>query len=374
MRVRPADAGEGRYFVRVAPGTNASLYTVDAPAERSAAELGAVGAAARGDDAEERARLFLEYLKAQEEGAFEGLFGDFLKQETGDLGDRALAEGADGAPEAPAPRGGAAVAADLAGAEVRGGALLALSGRGGAAAALGPEALLAALEACGVDNARIEVEGGAEVPVVDGSALGWALEVQKAGLVEAPTADGRPAPRGAPEPLAAPLTVRDGEAFISLYPGPAPRVTAGVHAPAAAVVGSPWFSFGVDEGRAAPDLHFRWQLAPARQVLPSVAAARELLARGLLRAGPERCVCVADGAGWLDPGLVRFPGDEAARADAAALLGTLALLAPPGGRGFPAGHVVSYRATAELRLKFADALAEARAEGGEGGAASGSDY
>ena len=34
----------------------------------------------------------------------------------------------------------------------------------------GVEHLLAALEASGVDNARIEIEGGAEVPVVDGSA------------------------------------------------------------------------------------------------------------------------------------------------------------------------------------------------------------
>ena len=33
---------------------------------------------------------------------------------------------------------------------------------------------------------RIEIEGGEEMPVVDGSALGWALEVQMAGLRLAP--------------------------------------------------------------------------------------------------------------------------------------------------------------------------------------------
>ncbi len=49
------------------------------------------------------------------------------------------------------------------------------------------ELLLSALEACGVDNARIEVEGGYELPVLDGSCLGWALSIQQAGL--------RPAPR-----------------------------------------------------------------------------------------------------------------------------------------------------------------------------------
>lgn len=33
------------------------------------------------------------------------------------------------------------------------------------------EALLSALECCGVNNARIEIEGGGEVPTLDGSAM-----------------------------------------------------------------------------------------------------------------------------------------------------------------------------------------------------------
>ena len=40
------------------------------------------------------------------------------------------------------------------------------------------EHLLSALEMLGVDNARIEVEGGSEIPIVDGSALGWTVDVQ----------------------------------------------------------------------------------------------------------------------------------------------------------------------------------------------------
>ena len=51
------------------------------------------------------------------------------------------------------------------------------------------EALLSALEQSGVDNARIEIEGGHEIPVVDGSAMGWVIETQKAGLVPAPIED-----------------------------------------------------------------------------------------------------------------------------------------------------------------------------------------
>ena len=56
----------------------------------------------------------------------------------------------------------------------------------------GAQLLLSALEALGVDNARIEIEGGCEVPVLDGSALGWVLEVQFSGLRPAP-------PQGTPQ-------------------------------------------------------------------------------------------------------------------------------------------------------------------------------
>ena len=42
----------------------------------------------------------------------------------------------------------------------------------------GAEHLLAALEMLGVENCRIEIEGGHEVPIVDGSAQGWCVEIQ----------------------------------------------------------------------------------------------------------------------------------------------------------------------------------------------------
>ena len=47
----------------------------------------------------------------------------------------------------------------------------------------GVEHLLSALEMLGVDNARIEVEGGSEIPIVDGSALGWTVDVQSVSRV-----------------------------------------------------------------------------------------------------------------------------------------------------------------------------------------------
>lgn len=53
-----------------------------------------------------------------------------------------------------------------------------------------PEVLLSALEACGVDNARIEIEGNGEVPLYDGSATGFVYLIKEAGLRIAPELDG----------------------------------------------------------------------------------------------------------------------------------------------------------------------------------------
>ena len=43
----------------------------------------------------------------------------------------------------------------------------------------GVQSILSALEACGIDNARIEIEGGCELPIIDGSPLGWCINIHK---------------------------------------------------------------------------------------------------------------------------------------------------------------------------------------------------
>jgi UDP-3-O-[3-hydroxymyristoyl] N-acetylglucosamine deacetylase len=382
VRVRPALAGEGRYFVRVPPGTNAPDFRPEAPRllHHSELQLGAGADDGVGDD--DRGQLFLTYLADVDAEKFNGSFGDYIIEKKGDPNDTFFSDisgaGWDGPPEAAVPRGSTSAVAPAAvgAAETYRGVGSVL--RGGGVAVIGAEALLAALEACGVDNARLEIESGAddedlagsewdgdvpllEVPVVDGSALGWTLEVQKSGVVEASAGGAAPGPRTAPAPQEM-ITVRDptGDGFISFYPGLQPRITAGVdHAAESHLVGRQWFTWGPSD--STPDdnfeRHWRWQVAPARVTYPSRAAVEQLLAAGLLRAGPDDCTLVALGEHWMDPGLVRFSGDEAARKAAADLMGTLSLAAEAGGRGLPQGHVVAYCAGAELRLKFAKALA-----------------
>ncbi len=72
------------------------------------------------------------------------------------------------------------------------------------------EHLLAACYACGLDNALIEVEGP-ELPILDGSALGWAQAIEEAGLLV------QDAPRRSMM-LLKPVHVEDGAKRAALLP------------------------------------------------------------------------------------------------------------------------------------------------------------
>lgn len=371
--VKPALAGEGRYFVRVPPGTNAADYRPEAPQLIHHSELDIVNGASDGVSDDNRGQLFLQYLEAVDSKKFKGNFGDYIKEKVGDPSDTFWMDIlAQAPPEDATPRaaGEPCAIASIASAEAYRGAATII--RGDNLAVLSPEALLSALEACGVDNARIEIEGGAdengvedigvilEVPVVDGSALGWVLEVQKAGVKESEShpngEDGSIRSAPAPQEM---LTVREGNSFISFYPGLDSKITAGVDFSAdAEIVGRQWYTWGPDDSSAIDNFekHYRWEIAPARTVLPSIAAAEDMYASGLLRAGPDDCCLVGNGDSWYDPQLERFPGDEAARKAIADLVGNLSLAAEAGGRGVPQGHVVAYRASTELQLQFVKAL------------------
>lgn len=209
---------------------------------------------------------------------------DYITQELGDINSAHMEAVAPPSPaDALVGRGPDEdwVPATVDAADVYMGAATMLSGEGGLEV-LSPEALLSALEACGVDNARIEIEGGWEVPVVDGSSLGWVIAVQKAGVCEAAAGgDAQRAQRVAPNPQEM-LTVRDGDAFVSFYPGEPAKVTAGVdHAGEADIIGRQWYTWG--PGDSVPednyDNHYRWEVAPARKVIPSyeVSSATPLL-------------------------------------------------------------------------------------------------
>ena len=387
VRVRPAHAGDGRYFVAVPRGTNASRYN---PSHHhgDAMPAGAGGGFLAPGGLPPDAAAFTAYLRAIDAG-FTGEYAAWAAEH----GPPALAPAPPSPPreatEAPIPRSGAGageVEATIANASPSASGRstqLAPSPAGGAPGApafSGVEALLSALEGMGVGNARIEVEPGAaaagvvvrstardddtarselEMPALDGSALGWAVEVARAGVVPAPprpdAAGGAPPPKTVPAgSRALTLTGPDG-AFASYIPAPRPSLSVGVGAPPdVPAIGRQWQAW-------APSTecgHYRWALAPARDWVVSARTLVALHATGAAyKAGTVGTTLVAAGAAWMEPGKVRFPGDEPARHEAAKAVGDLSLLATGGGLGLPLGHFVAWNASPALRLDLVRALA-----------------
>lgn len=195
------------------------------------------------------------------------------------------------------------------------------------------EHLLAALTGLGIDNATIEISGP-EVPLLDGSAHLWVQAIQAAGYH----------PLGAARvsrAVAAPVWVRDGDAFVVAMPAPEPRLTYGIDFELAAI-GNQWHSWSP----AAYD--FAAAIAPARTfgLAPQIEYLR---AQGLIKGGSLDNALVCDRDGWVNPPL-RFD-NEPARHKLLDLIGDLSLLG-----ALPTAHVIAYKASHSLHVQLAKAL------------------
>ncbi|KAI3434519.1 hypothetical protein D9Q98_002592 [Chlorella vulgaris] len=361
VRVLPAFAGDGRYFVRCLPGTNSHHWELEQPRTHKLPESGTPAThGAAGGEADLNSKLFFEYIQGQEDGSFAGSFAAYLQRRASLLPDTLFIDAeTDLLPEEQpicGHPGEDRMQAHVS--NLQPGHEWCTVLAQGDEAIWGAEHLLAALECCGVDNARIEIEGGQEVPIIDGSALGWAAEVQRTGLKAVATAGVSDAVVSKHvHSLQTEVTVRDGEAFITYLPAPCARVSVGIDCTVSApVIGRQWFTWNSEDVGSHGKGHFRVALAPARTWYTSVQSVQSLMAEGLLQGGPDYASLIGDGNDWLDSSMVRFPSDEAARHAVVDLLGDLSLLASPGGRGLPAGHIVAFQPTHRLQAEFVQAL------------------
>ena len=216
--------------------------------------------------------------------------------------------------------------------------VLGLPGRGDAQVGT-VEHLLAALSACGVDNAVVELDGP-EVPVLDGSAAPWLFLLDCAGLTDLDE------PARVVQVL---RTVRAecGSAFAELRPGSGPGLDLALSidfdAPA---IGRQALTMTLDEDG------FRTGLAPAR----TFAQAHEiagLRAAGLALGGSLDNAVVVDGARVLNPSGLHCP-DEFVRHKMLDAVGDLSLAgAALQGRfvGHRSGHALNNQV---LRALFSD--------------------
>lgn len=206
------------------------------------------------------------------------------------------------------------------------------------------EHLMAALAACGVGNALVEIDGP-EVPILDGSAEPWVRAIRRAGL------RALAAPLEAIEVLE-PVEVRAGEAWARLEPAEGPRIEFEIEFPDAAI------------GRQALALDL-WGEAALRELADSrtfcrAADLEAMWARGLALGGTSLNAVVVDGPKVLTPGGWRHP-DEAVRHKMLDALGDLATAGRPIlglYRGHRAGHALTNRL---LRALFARPSAWRRA-------------
>jgi len=194
------------------------------------------------------------------------------------------------------------------------------------------EHLLAALAGTGVTQAEIWVEG-AELPLLDGSALPWVQLIAQVGL--RPLASGSLRPR-----LGRALTTQSGTSFVTALPAE------GLHLGAAIDFQQPAIGRQLLALALTPQI-FVAEIAPAR-TFGLLSQVEQLRAAGLIQGGGLDNALVCDGERWLNPPL-RF-ADEPVRHKILDLLGDLALV------GLPQAQVFAFRGSHRLHTDLAAAL------------------
>ncbi len=197
------------------------------------------------------------------------------------------------------------------------------------------EHLLSALAGCGLSHVEIEVSGD-EVPILDGSALGWVEAIEEVGIKPALT------PRNPPFPLDAPVVCHSGQSVITAIPANQFCLVAAIEFPQKAI-GRQLFSIEL-----TPEAFVK-EIAPARTFgfLNQVEKLRE---KGLIKGASLENALVCDGEKWLNPPL-RF-SDEPVRHKLLDLIGDLSLV------GFPKAQVIVYKGSHALHTDLATCLSQ----------------
>ena len=197
------------------------------------------------------------------------------------------------------------------------------------------EHLLAALAATKIPDVRIEIDG-VEVPLLDGSAKIWWEKIAAAGIIPLNT------PPKNPTLLKAPLTVQEGDAFVTAIPASETRFTYGIDF-AYSAIGNQWYSWSPSSE------NFATAIAPAR-TFGFADQIERLRESGLIQGGSLENALVCDRQGWLNPPL-RF-ANEPVRHKILDLVGDLSLLGK-----LPQAHFLAYKASHKLHIQLAQALA-----------------
>ncbi len=200
------------------------------------------------------------------------------------------------------------------------------------------EHLMAALRACGVDNAVVELDGP-EVPIMDGSSAPLVALIHQAGVVA------QRAPRRYIRILK-PVEVREGDKLARLEPDTVARFSVGIDFPNR-VIGSQYYSAVLDEASFVRDV-------AAARTFGFVEQLERLRELGLTLGGSLDNAIVVEGDRVLNPDGLRC-ADEFVRHKLLDSVGDLYMAGAP-----IIGHYSAYKPghalnAALLRRLFADA-------------------
>jgi UDP-3-O-[3-hydroxymyristoyl] N-acetylglucosamine deacetylase len=195
------------------------------------------------------------------------------------------------------------------------------------------EHLLAALIGTGLTHVHIEITGN-EIPLLDGSAIGWIDEIGKVGMINSATS---PKPR--PE-LISPVFVSKGESVIFAMPSKNLKLIGLIDFPYKAI-GQQIFSIELSPN------NFVKEIAPAR-TFGFLDQLEELKNSGLIKGGALENALVCNGDSWVNPPL-RFD-NEPVRHKLLDLIGDLAFV------GLPRAQIFVYKGSHSLHTEFAASL------------------
>ncbi len=195
------------------------------------------------------------------------------------------------------------------------------------------EHLLASLVGAGLTHVNIEIKGN-EVPLLDGSAIGWIEEIKKVGMINSITS---PRPR---LEIKSPIFVNQGESVIFAIPSEKLKLIGLIDFPYKAI-GQQMFSIELSPN------NFVKEIAPAR-TFGFLDQLEELKKAGLIKGGALENALVCDGESWVNPPL-RF-ANEPVRHKLLDLIGDLAFV------GLPKAQIFVYKGSHSLHAEFAASL------------------
>ncbi|KAG0476317.1 hypothetical protein HPP92_013158 [Vanilla planifolia] len=203
--------------------------------------------------------------------------------------------------------------------------------------------------ACDVDNCRIEIKGGDEVPILDGSAKGWVEAIKHVGTCDSIDCNGKTKEKMAPM-LCDPMYVCKRDPFIVSFPSSKTHISCGINFSKAPAIGCQWFSFSMGA------YSYSKEIAPSRTFC-IYEEVQQMRNAGLIRGGStENAILCSAASGWINPPL-RF-NDEPCRHKILDLIGDFSLFARNGNQGVPLSHIISYKAGHSLHYDFVLRLAK----------------